>query len=206
MKIAIDNITYNFIQQGSDHMLDEENLGLAHLIIPGPICKRFVKEVGLKTDGGKPLIPHYDEYDMENLHLGSEHECFNADTQIVLMDYLFAKRRKYKLDYYGLDPYWLFHDSFHAKNDVYNGEMGQVDSSLEYERLLQGAEFAKSKGFEMQPETVAKLDANWKSRWKYRESSNMTSFKYEDFNKFMDEEKQEQTKMFIACGTFTNNY
>jgi len=199
MRIQINNIEFNYWNGGSDHLCDEQNIGLAHLTMLGTMAKRFAKECGY--DG---CIPHYEKEDMSNVTANSDHDCYNPDTQIVLMHWLFDKKRNYKLDYQGLDPFWLFHDSFHAENDVYSYQVNNIYSNIEYYRLLEGAEFAFSKGFEMQPETVAKLDANWKRRWRGREGSNMTSFKYEDFNKFMDEEKQEQTEMFIACGTFNN--
>lgn len=202
MQVQIDNIIYNFINQSSDHLQDSENLGLAHLIIPGPMCKRFAKEVGHQTPEGKPLIAHYDSHDMQDISLGSDHECYNSDTQIVLMSYLFGKRRKYELDYYGLDPFWLFHDSFHAKNDVWGGEVQGIWSGLEYERLLQGAEFAKSKGVLMLPETIAKLSEAWVSRWKWNQIGSIHPFKERDFYKFLSEEDIDQLDFYLDCGTF----
>lgn len=206
MKIQINNIEFNYWNQGSDLMSDKENIGLAHLTIPGNMSKRFAHECGIKDDG-RFIIPHYDYDDMKNhVEFGSDHDCYNSDTQIVLMHWLFQKQKRYKIDYSGLDPFWLFHDSFHAENDVYSNEVNNIYSYIEYQRLLEGAEFAFSKGFEMQPETLAKLNATWSSRWKFREGKNFTPFKYWDFNKFMDKEKQDELEILIECGAFTDNF
>ncbi len=187
-------------------MPDEENLGLAHLLIPGAMATRFAKECGPQHDSGRYLLPRYSDLEeMDGVSKHSSHECYNADTQIVLMNWLFAKRRKYKLEYQGLDPFWLFHDSFHAENDVYSNEVNNIYSYVERTRLLEGAEFAQSKGVFMLPETVAKLDANWRNRWKFREQNTMTPLQVHEFYQFMTPEDQEQCDFYIDCGTFHIN-
>lgn len=186
MILKINNIEFSFKNQGSDLMSDNDNLGLGHLIIPGPMCKRFAKECG---DG---LIPHYDREQTDDVRGLSEHECYNSDTQIVLMNYLFNKKRKYKLEYYGLDPFWICHDSFHAQHDVYGGEVQGIRSGIELERLFQGAERAKELKIGMTADTLIKLQANWKLRWRMWEGDRTTPFKMWEFYKYLrnDEERE----------------
>jgi hypothetical protein len=183
MKVQIENIEFNFKQCGSDLLRDEDNLGIAHLIMPGKMADRFARE----NDG---LIPHYDEEETRDAR-GSEHECYNSDTQIVLMHWLFKKRRKYKIDYYGLDPFWICHDSFHAKHDVWGMEVQNVYSRLELERLLQGAERAKKLGVGMTADTLIKLQTRWKSRWTFWEGNKYIHFNMTEFYKYMDDEQRE---------------
>lgn len=198
MLIQINNIEYNFIEESTCLVPEEEELGLAYLTIPGTMCNRFKKECGYL---GK--IPHYDEYETADIIKGSDHDCYNADTQIVLMHWLFQKQRKYKLEYRGLDPYWLFHDSFHAENDVYGMEVTGINSRIEHERLLEGAEFAKSKGVFIKPETAAKLIENWKNRWKFHERENFAVLKASEFIPFFqDSMDAEQFEIYLEYQTF----
>jgi hypothetical protein len=185
MLVTINNIDWRFEYNGNDAVGDEENLGIANLFIPGPMMKRFIKECG--NDG---IMPHYDREDAASLDSYtsgySSHACWNSDTQIVLMHYLFNKRRRYKLTYEGLDPYWLFHDSRHAINDVYGYEVSGVYSGVEAERLVEGAELAKKSGVYMRPQTACKLLGGWRSRFKSREGSSMQDLTYRDVIKFLN--------------------
>lgn len=204
MKIQINNIRYNFIKQGSDHLPDDENLGLAHLIIPGSMADRFRRECGhdrICVPDGRSVypFPHYDEYDMQDVSSRSEHNCFNADTQIVLMNWLFEKKRTYHLDYYGLDPYWLFHDACHAESDVMGYAVWGINSYTEWTRLLEGAEFAKKHNISMKAETLILLENAWRARWKYQEGSRMTEFKPTELTKFMS---QRQAKIYFRYQEF----
>jgi hypothetical protein len=175
MRIQINNIEYNFIKQGSDYLPDDENLGLAHLLIPGRMADRFRRECGNSTvttpDNQRILypFPHYDGDEMDYVPTNSDHQCHNADTQIVLMNWLFDKKRKYKLTYYGLDPYWLFHDACHAENDVYCNEVSGINSCTEHFRLIEGADYAKKRGISMTGQTLHLLKQNWDRRWRSQE-------------------------------------
>lgn len=195
MKLQINNIEFNFRQAGSDLLSDQENLGIGHLIMPGRMAQRFRKECGW-SEG---QIPHYGRYETEDA--GSDHECYNTDTQIVLMNWLFDKRRKYKIDYYGIDPFWICHDSFHAQNDVYCNEVGYITSWIERERLLQGAERAKELGIGMLADTVLKLQRDWQGRWKHFEDrSSITPLDIEAFYPYLrDDTEREIAEFWAEC-------
>ncbi len=187
MLLQINNIEFNFKQCGSDLINDQENLGIGHLIMPGNMAKRFAKECACND---QPQIPYY-EID-ETQYAGSDHECYNSDTQIVLMNWLFDKKRKYKIDYYGIYPFWICHDSFHAQNDVWSYQVSGINSWIERQRLLQGAERAKELGIGMLADTLLKLDTNWISRWKWTESNSLEPLKISEFYKYLrnDSEKE----------------
>jgi hypothetical protein len=196
MEVQVNNITFQFRNQGSDLMRDEENLGLGHLLIPGPMGRRFLKECGWDNR----VLPHYDSDDMDRLHIGSAHECYNTDTQIVLMNWLFDKRRKYKLEFYGLDPYWLFHDSMHAVRDVHCYEVSGITSWAERERLLEGAEFAARNAVYITADSVIKIAQAWSRRWKFWEGTNSAPFKMADMFPFMAPAERDIAEYWDACG------
>jgi len=158
MLITIQNITWNYSELSQ---YDEEHLGLSYVGIPDNMLKRFIKECAWDSDLKVP--PHYYEEDLESMTGG--HECYNADTQIVLMNWLNDKRRKYNLDYRGSDPYWVFHDSCHSKSDVYGYEMSPVNADLEHCRLFEGAEMAKHNGIYIKPKTVIEIEEIWDHRF-----------------------------------------
>lgn len=190
MKVQINNIEFTFHKQSSDRVTEDEDLGLSKLFIPGPMSERFRKETGSFEDG-LYLFPHYDRYETKDNICGSGHDCYNADTQIVLMNWLFDKKRSYKLEYEGLDPYWLFHDSRHALNDVYNYEVRDIYSYVESERLIEGADFAKTHGISMSGFTLWKLEKFWEGRWRYREPRTMSKLGVNDlFSYLTDVEKK----------------
>jgi hypothetical protein len=166
-KFTINNIEWTFSYMSNEMLPDEENVGIADLIMPGKMFDRFAKECG-------GMIPYYDREQYLDYKGCSDHACYNSDTQIVLMHHLFKKRRKYKLDYNGLDPYWIFHDSCHAENDVYCDDICCISSDNEMQRLIDGAERAAKHGIYMLPETAFKLREAWDPRWRrgpYGESS-----------------------------------
>lgn len=185
--IQIQNITYNFYKSGNDAMDDTSNLGLASVHIPQLITKRFAKECGW-NDG---VIPHYDEDETNDAKSISLHDCYNADTQIVLMNWLFDKKRKYKLDYYGMDPFWLFHDALHAQNDVHSYEVCCINSYVEKQRLLDGAEYAFKNGITMTADTIIKIGRDWRSRWRSQEQNSMEKIEISEFYKFIDQHEIE---------------
>lgn len=202
MWVQIENINYNFVYQSSNVLPDEDNIGLAHLLIPSPMAERFRKECGWK-DNEIMCIPHYGSEEMESSYIkGSQHECYNSDTQIVLMHWLHNKRRKYHLEYQGLDPFWLFHDHFHSKHDVSGYEVGGVTSRIEKTRLMQGAEYAFENGIYIKPETVAKLDGAWNSRWKLWEGNGMTALDTHEFYQFMEPEDVDEVEELIELGIY----
>ena len=183
MLLQTNNITWRFNYQGSDLLSDEDNLGIAHLIMPGNMAWRFSKECGWNDN----VIPHYDLEDMDQISKGSDHECYNSDTQIVLMHWLFNKRRKYTLDYNGLDPFWIFHDSLHAQNDVSEYQVGGIYSTIEKQRHLDGAEYAKQNGVYIKADTVLKLEETWARRWRMREGNSFIRLDREEFRPFIHE-------------------
>lgn len=99
MRFRTENIEWNFTKGGNDHMSDEETLGMAYLWIDTGMLKRFKREAGLKDEAtNRLLIPHYDlEQTIDATE--SNHQCYNSDTQIVLMHWLRKKQRRYKLSY-----------------------------------------------------------------------------------------------------------
>lgn len=208
MKVQINNIEFRFFNQGSDLLPDKDNLGLAHLTIPGRMTDRFRRECGLTELINNRQIyrmPHYDICDTQNMLKSSEHDCYNSDTQIVLMHWLFNKRRKYRLDYHGLDAFWLFHDSLHAENDVYSFEVDNIRSGLELQRLMEGAEYAYQNGVRITGETLAKLYANWRSRWYFREGERMAKLNVRDFFKYTSKRQANIADRYIEYGTYSNN-
>ena len=189
MKVEVENITFNFKKTGSDLLPDEENLGISYLFIPGTMLLRFKNEFY--------GIPHYDEEEEKDAKDQSIHQCYNTDTQIVLMSYLFDKKRKYKLDYHGMDPFWICHDHFHAKNDVYGGEVNGINSYTEKQRLLQGAEYAKEKGIYISVDTVMKLDRMWRGRWQIFEGDRMEKLRGWEFAPYMKKKEKEILEMYL---------
>ena len=166
MILQIENITWNV------HLLnyyDEEFLGSSYLGIPENMMKRFIKECG--TD---KVPPHYDIDDEVGLNSKYGHECYNTDTQIVLMNWLHNKQRKYQLHYRTNDAFWICHDHFHSKNDVFSFEVSGIDSYIENERLCQGADLYKKLGHSMLASTLIKLQEVWNSRFRFRERENIT--------------------------------
>lgn len=193
MKVQINNITFNYKFAGSDALPDQDNLGIGHLIIPGTMSWRFAKEEG----GG--IIPHYGtEESKDAVSTRSDHECYNSDTQIVLMHWLFKKQRKYNLDYYGLDAFWLFHDSLHAKHDVWGGEVQGIWSSVEKERLISGAQYAYKNGVCITADTLIKLELDWTRRWRRARESSPESFNPEEFLKYMNSLEREKAEYYLC--------
>lgn len=197
MLITVQNITWNYSEPG---YYDEDVLGMSYMGIPPSMLKRFIKECGFEE--GVP--PHYDPYDKEDLKAqikeGSEHECYNADTQIVLMNWLHDKRRKYNLDYRGVDPFWIFHDHCHSQRDVYGYEVSGIYSYIELQRLLEGAEMSKHNGIWVKPETVNGILNAWKPRFHYQEQSNICPISESDFSPLMREEDQEMLSYMQEMG------
>lgn len=181
MKLKIDNITWTF-EPYNDYDIDD-SLGLAYVGIPPNMLKRFIKEC-CWDDNNKKLPPHYFDGDEEYIIPGDEHECYNSDTQIVLMKWLGEKQRKYELSYRGSDPFWIFHDNRHSRWDVYGYEVGGITSYTEYQRILEGAEMAKHHGIFIQPQTVAGILKDWNSRFN-REGTSKHSISEFDFKPLM---------------------
>lgn len=191
-KLTVNNITFNYVHHGSDILNDAENLGIGHMLIDRRMLKRFIKACDLDK-----LIPHYDQYETADALGASTHDCWNSDTQIVLMHWLFEKKRRYTLDYYGLDPYWVYHDARHAVKDVYGFEVYGINSYVEYSRLIDGAEFAQHNGVYMSTDTLVKLNKAWYGRWRFLEGSRMQKFEYQDFKPYMELEDFEFAEMTI---------
>lgn len=162
MKIEIENITWN-VKKLNEYDKWDEFLGMSHLGIPENMLKRFIKECA--WEGYSGIIPHYDSLDMLNVDI-SDHDCINTDTQIVLMNWLHDKRRKYKLDYRTDDPFWIFHDHKHSQNDVYRFQVSGITSTTEYTRLMEGAEMAMHYGTLIKPQTVIDLLNAWHFRFR----------------------------------------
>lgn len=199
MLIQIQNITWDF---NPLRFYDDESLGLAYVGIPGGMLKRFINEC--KWNEAR-VPPHYDPYDEEDLKgygTHSIHECYNTDTQIVLMNWLYNKRRKYTLEYRGSDPFWIFHDHQHSQYDVWGGvEVGGIYSCIEKERLLQGAEMAKDHGFFIQPKTAAEIVEAWTDRFKFRERDSMTMMTERDFYPLLQDNKaREEFSQLLEYG------
>lgn len=190
MEVIIENITWNF--QNLNYY-DDEDLGLAYVGIPENMMKRFIKEC--RWDEDLKVPPHYYEEDLDSF--GSDHECNNADTQIVLMSWLHDKQRKYQLDYRGNDPFWIFHDHCHSQNDVYGNEIRGIGSHTEYIRLLEGAEMAKDQGFFIKSETVAGIIKAWKPRFNFQESNSIQQISEVDFYLFMTKESINQIEFYL---------
>ena len=95
MLITVQNITWDF---NPLRFYDDDYLGMSYIGIPGGMLNRFIKECA--WDPGVKVPPHEDPYfaeDYKGYGTHSVHECSNTDTQIVLMNWLYDKRRKYKL-------------------------------------------------------------------------------------------------------------
>jgi hypothetical protein len=203
MQFTTENITWNFKKGGNDMMSDEETLGLSYLYIPEGMVNRFKRECGHKDELlNRLLLPHYD-IDYVDIHIyarDSTHECYNSDTQIVLMSWLLNKKRKYVLDYQGLDPYWIFHDTRHTLNDVYSWEVSGITSHTEHYRLFEGAEYALKHGIHISADTVYKLSEAWIERWRIREWDNYTKLNPYEFKPFMLPEEFDLLQQSIEFG------
>lgn len=194
MKVQINNIEFNF-SFAHHHIEPNDDRGSIFnldIFLEPNLLKRFIKECAWNHH---KTLPHYDRSDMEDVDLKTGHHCDVPDTEIVLMNWLFTKRRKYKFDFKALDPYWLFHDSFHAQNDVWRNEVVPINSHIEYTRLMQGAEFAQSKGFNIMPHTVIDLMKTWDERWKSDEKE-YKKFHVSDMFRFMDIEDAEEVEIW----------
>lgn len=204
MIVQVNNIEFNF--SFAQHLIepndDRGSIFNLDIFIEPKMLKRFINECSWNDH---KCLPHYDRNDMEHVDLVTGHHCYVPDTEIVLMNWLFAKKRKYKFDFKALDPYWLFHDSFHAQNDVYSSEVCPINSYIEYCRLIQGAEFAQSKGFSIMPHTVIDLMKTWDKRWEDDER-NYQKFHASDMFNFMDEEDIEQVHIWDEMGSGPDQY
>ncbi|MDC6350746.1 hypothetical protein PP178_04225 [Zeaxanthinibacter sp. PT1] len=168
--------------------------------IPSDILKRFVEYCDYQVDD-KLFLPHYYQEDMEDVDLGSGHECNNPDTQIVLMHFLHEhKDEKFQIHYRGLDPYWIFHDNRHSLNDVMGCEVYGINSHVERDRLLEGAEMSRDHGVYINPKSAIGVINAWKSRWKFDERTNMASLETSDFQPFMKEEEFDILEMYHEGG------
>lgn len=203
--ITIDNITFDYeVSDSEGYMSDEENLGFNFMTFPPSMVKSFLKNMGNEvTDerGRRRLwFPHEDDYSVNDFTPGSEHDCYNADTQIVFMNHFFNMKRKYQVPYRGMDVYWLFHDSRHAIKDVYGNEVSEIYSHIEHERLIEGAELAKMHGFSMNGLTLLNLEINWKSRWKSREANSMQRFDANYFYKMLNDTEKARYDILTDLG------
>lgn len=190
--ITIDNITFDYeVSDSEGYSSDEENLGLNFMTFPPSMVKSFLKSMGneVTDEKGRKRIyfPHEDPYRVNDFTPGSEHDCHNADTQIVFMHHFFSMKRKYQVPYRGLDVYWLFHDSRHAICDVYGNEVNGIYSHIEHERLIQGAELAQMHGYSMNGLTLLNLELQWRGRWKFQEGSSMQKFDSGYFYKMLSD-------------------
>jgi hypothetical protein len=187
MEIRIENITWNFQPLSK---WDEERLGLAYVGIPENMMKRFIKECRWKEDLKVP--PHYYEEDLETLD--GNHECYNSDTQIVLMNWLHDKKRNYKLDYRGSDPFWVYHDHCHSQGDVYNYEVGSIYASTEHYRIIEGGEMAKHYGIYIQPQTIVDIIGAWDNRFR----NESVKIHLSDFETFMKKKDYETVNELLS--------
>lgn len=190
--ITIDNITFNYeVSDTEGYLPDEDNLGFNFMTFPPSMVKSFLKSMGneVTDENGRRRLyfPHEDPYSVNDFTPGSEHDCNNADTQIVFMNHFFNMKRKYQVPYRGMDVYWLFHDSRHALCDVYGNEVCCINSSVEHERLIQGAELAQMHGYSMNGLTLLNLKLQWKSRWNSQEGSSMQKFDSGYFYKMLSD-------------------
>jgi hypothetical protein len=192
MEIKIENITWSF--KSLNHY-DEKSLGLSYVGIPFNMLKRFIKETCWDKDLKVP--PHYYEEDLDLLHSGCEHDCYNTDTQIVLMNWLHDKKRQYRLDYRGEDPFWIFHDFCHSQGDVYSYEVSGINSWVEHYRILEGAEMAKHDGIYMKPETAIGIYNAWTNRFNFREGSNMTVMHFSELESCMKDSESLELLHFL---------
>ena len=190
MEIKIQNITWNF--QPYSHWDEFQNtLGMSYVGIPFPMLKRFIKECGWNDHVKVP--PHYFQEDRENLYYGNEHDCYNTDTQIVLMNWLHDKRRNYKLEYRGEDPFWIYHDHCHSQGDVYGYEVSQIYASTEHYRLIEGAEMAKHYGIFIKPKTIVGIINEWDNRFR----NESVKIRLHEFESYMKEEDYEHAEMLL---------
>lgn len=172
MKIKIDNIEWDY----SENRSFEDVLGYGSVGIPATMLKRFALECGWEeTSSGLLVPPHFDPFEFtdnggkNNPMIGnaqSIHECHNADTQIVLMNWLRDKRYSYKLDYNCPDAYWIFHDNQHSKHDVHGCEVLGITAWVEKQRLLEGLEMANKFGIGIKDKTLFDLINEFPKRFR----------------------------------------
>jgi hypothetical protein len=175
---------------------------MGYIGIPGGMLNRFIKECAWNP--GDKVPPHEDPYladDYKGYSTHSIHECYNTDTQIVLMNWLYDKRRKYKLEYRGDDPFWIFHDHQHSQHDVYGYEVNGIYSYIEQQRLLQGADMAKDFGYFIKPKTAAEIVMAWRDRFHFAERDSMTVMTEKDFYPLLqDNSAREEMSQIIEYG------
>lgn len=195
-KIKIQNITWNFDKVSEDFL--QLGIGYANMGIPQNMLKRFIRECGweaYRSWNDKKAVPHYDDYmtedALEQAKQDSEHECYNSDTQIVLMKWLHNKRRNYTLSYQGEDPFWLFHDNRHSKWDVYSDEVSNITAHTEYQRILEGVEMARDHGVLIQPKTAVGILNAWQPRF----GAHAHQISERDFWPFFQGEREEEFEM-----------
>jgi len=158
--IVIENITWIFRYAEND---DINFLGEPSVKIPKNMIKRFVKECKWNELN---VPPHYHQEDLNNgLDFKSDFIMDNPDSLIVLMNWLHKKKRKYVLDYKGTDPFWIYHDYFHSKNDVYGTQVNGITGHVEHARIFQGLAMAEEAGVMPKVETLAQLCKSWERRF-----------------------------------------
>ena len=199
MEIIIDNITWDF--QGYTRWDDfDDILGMAYVGIPFNMMKRFIKECQYDEDLKVP--PHYFQEDIDYLWCDGDtmgtHDCYNTDTQIVLMNWLHDKQRKYRLEYRGEDPFWIYHDHCHSKGDVHRYEVNNINSHVEHYRIMEGAMMAKHYDIYMQPKTALEVVKAWDGRFRFGEGEGRQYMTASDISSCLkDDEAKEEFEFLI---------
>jgi hypothetical protein len=190
-KIKIQNITYNFKDVTE---FDSDWLGYSAIGVPHTMIQRLIKESGFECLPGDSDLKSSDfTKDKDEIF-----ECYNTDTQIILMNWLHEKRRNYVFDYNGTDPFWIYHDHKHSQKDVYSHNINPIDSRTEFERLLDGAEMAQHYKHHITAKTVCEIANEWGPRFSRFESPNrITEFNEYDFTPFMRKSEVELLEMGI---------
>ena len=195
----IDNIKFLWRPPSTWERYDLElGLGFGYMDIPGSRQRSFLKEMGWNKEYCNNTFPHYDNYAMEDVEIGSEHRCMNTDTQIVFMRHIFNSARGVSLPYINDDPYWIFHDSRHALRDVYGNEVDGITSAVEFSRLVEGADLAKRYKIRMDVKTLYDLEKAWYDRF------GTNNFKVRELLPYLSIKNQERYWASVERGEYLN--
>lgn len=169
MKFQVENLSVDF---GFEN---EEFLGYTTLVIPKKILLGFLEHHDIDYDLEDGHVDDAIPYDPDGVAYWFEdqEEVFrstNADFHILLYEYIieYSGEDLVEVEYYGSNPFWIFHDICHSRNDITGSEI-YVDQYIEEERIYDGIKLAQENGmgYCIGVELLQKCDEGLYERWKH---------------------------------------
>jgi hypothetical protein len=174
MNFTVENLNINFIYESEE----EGGMGWATMEIPSEILIAFLDHHDIEYDLSED-DPHCQdgiEYGQDDIDYWFEDQSnrfrtSNADFQILLYEFMieYSDRDQIDIEYYGANPFWIFHDICHSRNDITGGTI-YVDQYVEEQRIYDGMELARENGllYTVGYELLANVNKGLQERWGHR--------------------------------------